>query len=350
MLSYGRGEEIQPTVFTPEVLARGKELWDRAESAAPDPEVRRRVFAARAPEMCSRLFNAGTRYEVAGGRLAPRPPVDAALRDRFVEAAIAGGAAHLRENDAAPEDFGLNFGRQYEAVVLENERLRAVVVPELGGRIYSIRASGLDVELMRVIDFIRSVNYLPYGAGYEFRLDPAMPGSATEPFDIVERDGSSRLVLRAAFDEALQLDTELTLAADRLHVTHTVANGGRKAVTVSPATHAEWNCDVFGPGVTLDMRKADGTWRSLPVNPEGRPGRELSFAGQELPAGGWRINSPGSPLELEETFDAATVDHVRLAFYLRSSCLDLNLHFKARAIAPGETARFGMTWRFALKA
>ena len=47
-----------------------------------------------------------------------RPAPDLALRDRFVQAAIRGNAAHLREDDAAPEAFQRNYARTYQVAVL----------------------------------------------------------------------------------------------------------------------------------------------------------------------------------------------------------------------------------------
>ena len=345
VLSYGWEQEIQPSIFTPQILARGKELWDKAEEAADDAN-RRKVFAARAPEMCSRLFHAGMTYAVHGGRLRPEPAPDVELRDRFVEAAILGGAAHLVENSAAPEDFARNYGRDYEAVVLESELLRAIVLPELGGRIYSLRWKPDDLELLRVTDFVRFVNRQPYRAGYEFAVDGATSRGTTATYRVAERRGDTAVVLTAELDDGPLLRTEFALDDNVMSVSHRIENAGPQTVTVQPRTHPEWRYDQFGPGAQIHLMAADGSWRTVPLNPEGRPARDLPFTGEDAPAGCWRLSSPGFPLAIEESFSLDRLDSAGVAFYERSGCLDTRLSLKPHELPPGGTWQFSLRWRF----
>jgi len=347
MLSFGGGEEIQPDLFPARILARGKALWDEAEQAAPSAEMRRKVFAARAPEMCSRLFNAGIRYVVQDDLLQPEPAPDLELRDRFVEAAILGGAAHLRENAGAPESFGVNYGRSWPVVTLESGLLRAVVVPEMGGRIFSLRWKDGDIELMHVDDLIRIVNYMPCHCGYEFSVDPEWKGRGTvEPYEVAEREGASAVVLRAALEGDIGVETRFALSDGHLTVSHRVTNNGRQAVEVAPFTHPEWDYAAFGPEAELSMRRPGGDWETMALNPEGRRGRDLAFAGERRPAGCWRLASAVHPVVIEETFEAADVDHTRLNLSARSGNVNLELHFKPRVLQPRRRATFGTTWRF----
>ena len=202
MPSFGAGQEIQGRIFIPEILARGKALGDRAEAAA-EPEVQDKVFVARAPEMCSRLFHAGIAYRVKDSTLLPEPEPDLALRDRFVQAAIQANAAHLREDDAAPEAFGRDYGRTYHVAVLENRHLRAVVVPELSGRLYSLLLKDSDTELLRVVDLVRYVNFAPYRAGYG--LSVGLPGEnrgSNGAYRIVGQEGE-RVVVEGMLPDEL---------------------------------------------------------------------------------------------------------------------------------------------------
>ncbi len=346
MLSFGSGQKIQPDLFTPEILERGRALWDEAERAAPDAQARRKVTAARAPEMCSRLFNAGLRYRVQGGRLGPEPPPDTETRDRFVEAAVLGGAAHLREDDGAPEAFGALYGRSYDVAVLEDDRLRAVIVPELGGRLFSLRWKAGDVELLHVDDLVRVINYMPCHCGYEFSVDAAWKGDGTsEVYEVVESDGAA-VILRAELDGGLSVRTRFELAADGMSVSHRIDNPLSQAVTVAPHTHPEWDYNAFGPEAELAMLKADGSWRAMALNPERRKGRELEFAGDALPAGRWRLSSAVHPVRIEETFDPAGVDFTRLNLGARNGNVNLELHFRACQLPPGGAATFGTRWTF----
>jgi len=340
VLNYGWGQEIQPDIFTPQILAKGKDLWDRAEQAATE-KTRRKVFAARAPEMCSRLFHAGMRYGVKDGRLRPDPAPNVELRDRFVDAAILGGAAHLVENSAAPEDFARNYGRDYEAVVLESESLSIIILPELGGRIYSLRWKAGDLELLRV----SMVNYQPYRAGYEFAADHASAAGTTTAFDVLESDGQSRVTLAAHLTDGLHVRSEFALHGSSLSLNHAIRNAGSDAVSVSPSSHPEWRYDQFGAAAQVHVRNADGSRTEVPLNPEGRSARDLPFTGDDVPAGQWRLTSPEFGLEIEENFQNDEVESARVAFYERSGCLDTTLFFTPRLLRPTEEATFAIAWR-----
>jgi hypothetical protein len=345
MPTFGRGQEIQEQVFTPQILARGKALWDRAEAEAA-PEKREKVFAARAPEMCARLFHAGIAHRVTGSTLAPHPAPDFELRDRFVKAAIRGDAAHLREDAAAPEAFQRYYGRSYEVAVLENAHLRAVVVPELGGRLYSLQHVGSGAELLHVMDLTRYVNYLPYGAGYEFSLDPVSRGRGTgEPYQLVEQEGA-RAVVEAQLPGGLALRTEYALEGEQVSIRHRIENRGSGPATVAPATHPQWDLDAFAPDARVSLRQADGSWSGFGLNPEGRPNRDLEFGGEAKPAGEWRLASAALPLVLRERFDAEQVQHARLVLSTRGGSVCLQLYFKPTMVAPGESETLGTTWQF----
>ncbi len=346
MLNYGRDQEIQPDMFPPHLLKKGRALWDAAEKAAAGTEMERRVFAARAPEMCSRLFNSGVEYVVADGRLRPEPPADLELRDRFVDAAILGGAAHLRENDAAPEEFRRLYGREYSAVTLENDLLQAVVVPELGGRIYSIRWKPSDTELLRIIDLIRFVNYSQYRAGYEFAVDRETGLGAQEEYEIAEREAATAVTVEGKLPGERVIRTCVRLAKRGVALVHEIENSGREPVRVVPATHPEWNYALFGPDALVQFTGPDGSQHSTTINPERRRGRDLRFRGDQMPDGRWRIRSGEREFAIEEVFDATEVEETRIAFYERSGCLDMDLHFRERTIEPGERRSFSTEWRF----
>jgi hypothetical protein len=327
MPSFGSTQEMQPQIWTDEILARGKELWDRAEAAAPDECTARKVFAARAPEMCSRLFHAGLAYRVADGVFGPTPEPDFALRDRFAAAAIAGNAAHLRENDGAPEEFARNYGRSYAAVVLESELLRVTAVPELGGRVQSLVHKPTGTEMFRTIDPTRFVNFGAYDAGYEFALEHKWKGKGTAAEFAVRVRGGDGVILEAVVDPDVRIRTHYRLDGDTLHVAHTVCNEGTQPATVAPYTHPEWRFAALGNDTVVRMKRGDGSWTTMPLNPEGRTGRYLTFGGDEKPAGEWEFTSGSHPIVLRETFDPRPVEKCAIVFSTaRGNCNGCSPH------------------------
>ena len=188
---------------------------------------------------------------------------------------------------------------------------------------------------------------MPCHCGYEFSVDPVWRGrGTTESYEVVERSKRRGLLMRAAVEGGLTVEARFALSGERLSVVHTIANEGKEPANVSAFTHPEWNYSAFGPQAELAMRRPDGGWHTMALNPENRDGRDLAFSGDKLPDGCWRATSALHPLVIEETFDAAAVDHARLNMSMYSMNMNLELHFKPCTLAPGERRTFSTTWRF----
>jgi hypothetical protein len=82
----------------------------------------------------------------------------------------------------------------------------------------------------------------------------------------------------------------------------------------------------------------------MPLNPEKRRERDISFADTRKPQGAWRILCPGSGITLEETFDATAVQHCVMQFSTRRGNLNLELHFTPVTLKAGEEACFAAHW------
>jgi len=201
--------------------------------------------------------------------------------------------------------------------------------------------------MMHVDDLVRVLNYMPCHCGYEFSIDPVWRGrGTTETYEVAGRGRTPGLLLRAALESGLTVETRYALQGERLCVAHAVTNGGDEPAEVSPFTHPEWNYDAFGPQGVLEMRCPDGTWATMLLNPEERRGRDLAFAGEKLPAGCWRMASAVHPIRIEETFEPEPVESARLNLSLYGRNVNLELHLKPRVLQPGERAAFSTTWRF----
>ncbi len=331
-------------LFTPEVLKRGVELWDRAEQAADTPERKQRVFAARSAEMASRLVHARGEYRVEGDSLKLHPPVDRALTDRFVDACVAANVSYLREDRGAPEDFRNDFGRTYRAVTLENELLKAVILPELGARIYSLRIMPDGVEMLAVPRLFESINCAPYSDGYDFSLERRRLGfGAVEEYRIVfENDHSASL--EAEIAGGFDILTKFVLADNTLEVSHTVTNRSDAPAQIEPVMNPAWNGAIFDDASTLEITTASGTVESVPVNPEQRKVRDVLREGGKCPAGSWTLVSGDSRFAVRAEFPEEEVSHTRML--LGGNMIALQHCFTARLVAPGCSTQATSSWKF----
>jgi len=114
---------------------------------------------------------------------------------------------------------------------------------------------------------------------------------------------------------------------------------------VTPATHPEWSWRTFGSAASVAMRRADGSWDLQPVNPDDRVHRDIPFAGDQMPAGAWRLMAPDGRLAVEETFDPDAVTQVKLIVNNDMGALFLEVQFRPVRLAPREQCTFGVTWR-----
>jgi len=345
MPAFGMGQETMPELFAPQVLRKGKELWDAAEAAAETDAQRVKLEAARATEMLSRLMHTGGQYVVRGEKLVCEPAADAALRERFVAAAMAGGAGVLRENDYAPEQFGRDHGRTYDLVTLRSDALQVRIVPAISARIYSLATAEDGTELLEVGDLFQRIMRPHEGGGYE----PSVAASGNlrsrrREMEVVEADGA-RAVLRSEPADGRVLTSEFVLDGAELRLSHTIENVGDEPIDVTPATHPEWSWRTFGSAASVAMRRADGSWDLQPVNPDDRVHRDIPFAGDQMPAGAWRLMAPDGRLAVEETFDPDAVTQVKLIVNKDMGALFLEVQFRPVRLAPREQCTFGVTWR-----
>ncbi len=330
-------------LYTPEVLERSRQLWDQAEASADTREHGRRVFAERSTEMLARLLHRDHEYRLEGDVLRLHPPVDAALRDRFVEAALAHDAPFLREDVGAPESFGRLFGRDWPAVVLQSDALQAVVVPEMGGRTYSLTRKQDGLALLAVPSMHQSVHSAPFSDGYDFSVQARRLGpGAVEEYTVQARSPQAATI-QADLDAGLQVRTEYRLAGAELTAEHTVTNTGQAPVELTPMVNPAWSLAALGQDAVLELRDGQGQWSAQPINPDRRPAREVPFAGPARPAGGWRLVSAEHDLVIEGAFDPAEVDAVEMR--LTGWMIQMQHLFTPVALPPGASRTFRSAWR-----
>jgi galactose mutarotase-like enzyme len=230
-------------------------------------------------------------------------------------------------------------------VTLQSLELTAVVLPELGGRIYSLVHRDTGTELLRVIDPIRFVNFGPYDAGYEFSLDYRWHGRGTRGAYEVRQRSATEVQMQMRMPKGLLIASRYGLRDDTLELEHTVTNGGDEEAALTPMTHPEWSVALFGDTGELRLAKPGGAFMEMAVNPEGRRDRVLSFEGEQKPDGRWTLTDANRTVTLEETFEQADVASCVFKFAQRRGNLNLELRFPPQTLQPKQSATYRTTWR-----
>ncbi len=350
---YRYSQLLMPDLFTPKLMEQGKRLWDAAEKAAPSEESRRRVFAVRSAEMAARIVHAPGEYVLRGDELILAPPPDRKLVDRFVDACLEANVSYLREDIGAPEDFRHDFGKTYRAVVLENGNFEAVVLPELGARIYSLVHKESNTELLAVPQIYANVTSAPHTDGYDFQLSPPeyrwRVGIGAREAYTVEMGNPTHAVFTADVQDGLHIETTIELMDAGFSVRHRVTNTGSGPMTVHPDINPAWNRELFDDDARLETTIDSGEIISQGLNPEHRDTRDLIFVGEEKPSGSWTLSSAvGSTnvrIVIHADFPASEVSHTRLV--LSSRLVQMRHYFGAVEIAPGEEKIFVSGWKIA---
>ena len=323
-------------LFTPEVLSEGKKLWDEAGKCTMTDKEKQNLSALRSAEMASRLVHTEGEYILEGSTLKVTPEVNHNLVDRFTESCKSANVSYLREDTGSPEDFKRDFGRTYETLVMEDTRQRAIILPEMGGRIYSFLLKEKDIELLAVPNIFQSINCAPYSDGYDFSITAQRlgPGAVEEYFPLF-RDLVCA-VLEAPTERGCRIQTEFRLQENGFSAKHTVANRSREEIVIEPIINPAWNRSLFDDTSVLTAKEESV------LNPDSRNSRDLFFEGDLCPDGNWSLYSKESGIKVTAEFPSGGVKHTRLI--VNGWLVQMQHCFKKLALAPGETAEYESSW------
>ncbi|MDT3398684.1 DUF5107 domain-containing protein, partial [Streptomyces sp. B1866] len=224
----------------------------------------------------------------AAGTL-PALPVRAAREARFAP-----------PRSALPERLRDGYGRRrapvrHDAVVIENTRLRAVVLPGLGGRIHSLHHKPTGRELLHAPAVLQPAHLAPHGAWYAGGLQwhtgtPGRTGLSCAPLHAARLpapDGGEMVRLwewDRLRDLPFQVDLWLPEGTDFLYVGVRVRNPhhdpapvfwqSRAAVPEAPGTRVltpadgAWHAGGGRPRTRVPVPEWDGADRSYPLRGE----------------------------------------------------------------------------------
>jgi len=321
-------------------LDEARALFAKAEAAANNETVRRRVDQARMPIDYVELSHA-RQFVLRGGTYGPADLESLQRRfTAFVARAKSYGIEYFseaRKVDDHAEAFARRI-RPYRAYTLENASLRVTVVPELGGRIVEIAPRATGQNVLRVPDAgswgypdlsgawaLAAAGY--HGKTYEVQWDP-------------EAETAGNELRLSASGPGLRLRRTIALREVAVHTETEVENTGADPLPVALAARADYSPadDLDGTQLALRYRPVEGAEfdRALFVPGEETNGAATLRAG-ERPAGEWvayhRSGVPG----LINRFPLAQAERCTMQWTLRGAPLvTLGLWSREANLRPGE--------------
>jgi len=301
------------------VISQAQELFRQAEAAAGSEPVLQRVRKASLSLDAVELLDA-RRFTVGDGMYTPANPVGLEQRFRqFMSDLRNFGVTSIAEG-ASLEDDEREFAariRPYRSLALENASVRAVIVPDLEGRVvrWIDKKSGKDA--LRPPDPVER-NYPSLGGLGLFAVPEA---HAARPLEVQWEIASARRdeVVLAGKTGGLEFRRTLRLVGDSpgLRAETRVTNNTPAAVDLVLAERV-----VPNPGAALALdvafRKPDGTAVAQRIfRPGDPPAGAAEYRGPDCPDGEWRLTSRGAGITLRIRFPRDQVERCSLNWRAR---------------------------------
>lgn len=327
------------------MIERAKNLFDEAERAANNQEIRERVRLARLPIQYVELLHTAPVYRVIGDEYKPeRVRGRAALVKDFFEVAERNGITNISEGTSLA-DYKKRLeeaSRAYPVVRLENRRVRVHVVPGLGGRIISIFDKQRKAEILRQPDpldgaYPRCAGYEEY-SGWHYRT----PGWKEKYSYKVEEPGR-RVAMSAALENGLTMQRTIAIGDDgAVSISSVLTNTSAEPKVARLRIHPEF---FIGPieQVQVSFAPMLGRQRRMTLRPRAK-GDEWArtLEASSMPAGRWTAINMKKGWGVEQSFDPAQVEHVRL-YWNRNGRFNLELVSSEKTLAPGESIAIAHT-------
>jgi len=334
---------------TPEAIARYETMFDEAEAAvASDPVRLHRVQVARLPVMYTRIVrNSDPAFKLENGALVPLSG-DGLLGyiDRFEKIARAEGLTMLAEGG-----LGANFdawlaqmraGAEPKPVSrISGGGLEAVVVPDLGGRILSLKRSSDGRELLQVATKDGGIN--PTVGGYkEFSEAGYQSPGWIEPFALRSADAHN-VSLSASLSNGLSIERHYALDAAKpvLRVESTVTNVSSVPRGACLRVHP---CFRLDSGVGAKLRLGPPRAEERPFPEPTSAELEWWFRGADVPPGEWALVDADGGVTITSRFDPSEVAVCYFNWSPRDRRANLELWSEQRTLQPGESIRLAHSY------
>jgi len=326
-------------VFTPEVLSEGLNLLERAEKAAPSPEVLQKISIAKTSlALAAQTAQVSKPWRLAREKDFYKSNADAA---DDVEKQVRGLAAE-RRNSGDPEGSLTRLidrlpKREHRFVTLKNGLAEVSVLPALGGRILRLRAlpDGANVFFEPEEDLVTntvSQAYLHYG-GYEEYLGAAFADPGWElPFEASLADDSIRL--HAARGSTVWKRTiQLLPGRPGISLKTHLRNSGDDSIKVILRGHPELTLDAPIDRLVLVYKTPGGEKAHTP----------LSGGLTGLVDGAWAVFDPTSGRGIIHRFDGS-LGAASLHLDLKRNSFNMETKVRETELHPGKELVFSQEW------
>jgi hypothetical protein len=328
----------------PKMLAKAEALFDAAEEAvAGDKALSHRVQVARLPIMYTRIALGGTRFQRQGDALVTGS-ADASLVDRFETIARAEGVTHIREGQRGWFDNWIQGVKQRSRPVnlltIRNDQLVAEIIPEMGGRIWSLQDLASGADLLKRFGS-EDDGWQPSEGGYEeYSTNGYRSPGWSEDYRVVKQEATA-VELECTLANGFVMGRRIELAGDSpaLLVTSTLRNASKAVQKVQFRTHPAFGVSNMAKA-TAFFQQADGTWRRLslanPADPKAE--KEVWLRGGECPVGAWGYFDGEAGIGIRNAFTPAEVDFCYLNYNGDQRRVNLEQWSARRELNPGQSA------------
>jgi len=336
--------------ITTQQLALAQEMFEGAEKAVADnPELLKRVQLERLSVDWLTLYRAKTPYKVVKNRLARNVKVTPEIiesKKRFFATVKSQGAGVLGEKAYAAamamEKGQFNYVKSIEIARLANSGIKLEMIPELGGKIWSIIDQSTGRNFARQV-LPTSTRYLKAGGYFEWIETPVRRLGSLAPFKVVHHDARS-IKLVSKLTPEIRMERVITLpdkSARSFTVKSTMTNTGAKSYKASFRTHPEFTI-TNGPLLTLCTKTADGTWAKHDIK-DFIKRQNTWLAGDKLPAGAWALFAPKKKRGVLMRFNPAQVGKI-LIYVDKERIQTLETYAKPTELKPGESLTVEITY------
>jgi len=281
----------------------------------------------------------GKRYGVA--------PEAKAKAEAFLQDLKAFGIEYLHEGRPLSWDeqfFKLRYGN-WPVEYLENAKLKAVIIPALGGRLFLLeeKLSGHQVMVVQNRDIHHLLRY-DFGGYEEYSQQPFHSPGYSEVYT-VKRPSSSEVVLEATLANGLKLTRTYRLLDDEaaLQITSVLENTTDSPITCGLRTHPEFQLGRPKDCV-VHLALKSGKVVTFPLNDGKNQGHY--FGAKKYPFGGkFSLVNPKLGLELEDEFTPSEVEFCYVDWDRLPARENLELWSWQRPLAPHARRTFTHTLR-----